>query len=480
MIYKPDEAGMWLWDPSIIYHRGKYYAVMMYGKLGAKRFLWTSCLLASSPDGVHWKDEGEVLRERELSKNADFYKPVVQKIGNRFILNHGVNRPHVQDTLRFYESRDLRSWTYIKSTKPDRRWYIRRGGRWDAMYMLPKDESDHSKGFWGYPTAVPKGRIGPGVGMMQTTDGRTWEVLPPAKLQFGGVAVRSYFEHGGVERIRGKYVLIGGAIGYLGNAGYSMFTFTADAPTGPFCPDSDTIRLCGTSSKRPRWGDQLAFWVCGKNREKLISNYRTAPSGVWMLPLRKPHFDGKCLRLGWWKGNEKLKGNKIKLKKQRLTLSRNKGPAVVYLPGRFDCPKGIILEGKITVVTKGNKPAGGFSLDEGDGKATAILLGVGSPEKRQSRIGKLRFGPAGATFRSLDVTGKGCATVRGLDDSKAHRFRLLVRLDMFELYIDDLLQQTFVFNPGRGRIGIAAREANVVVKDLKMWEMSLSEIEVIK
>jgi hypothetical protein len=52
MLYRPEKGAMW--DPSVIWHDGKYYAFMMYNKEGREGLKAKHCLLASSTDGVHW------------------------------------------------------------------------------------------------------------------------------------------------------------------------------------------------------------------------------------------------------------------------------------------------------------------------------------------------------------------------------------------------------------------------------------------
>ena len=158
---------------------------------------------------------------------------MVQHCGGRFILNHGVARRQGQDTLRFYESTDLHEWHYLFSNQPDRRWYglPPQPSRWDHMYILPKEEGKPAAGYWGHVVSVPKPGTPPGVGMMESADGRTWTVLPPAAIEWPtGMPPQRYFEYGGCERIGGKYYLIGGTGNYLGNGGYAMFTLVADDP----------------------------------------------------------------------------------------------------------------------------------------------------------------------------------------------------------------------------------------------------------
>jgi len=164
-------------------------------------------------------------------------------------MDHGVARPDHQDTLRFYESPDLRHWTYLASTNPDPRWHVPTA-RWDHMYIIPKEKGRPPAGFWGYPVAIVRPELPRGVGMSQSPDGRSCKTLPPAPVEWGDIP-QNDFEWGGCERIGGRYYLIGGTGPCLANAGCSMFVFTADSPRGPFRPDAEAYRLCGSSGVPP-------------------------------------------------------------------------------------------------------------------------------------------------------------------------------------------------------------------------------------
>ena len=302
MIYRPKSGAMW--DPSVFYHNGKYHAFMMYNKDGNDGLQAKHCLYISSEDGVHWKEEKVVLKE---SEGNTFYKCFVGKCGDRFVMNHGVRRGQVQDTLRFYESTDLEKWEHLFSSNPDPRWYKGgRDGRWDHMYVLAKEEGNPDAGYWGHVVSVKKS--GPaGVGMMQSKNGREWEVLPPAEIEWGKQPPID-LEWGGCERIDGKYYIIGGRP-YLFSRGYSMWILVADNPRGPFRPDLKAFRLCGTSSGEFKGSiTWLAAWARGKDGELLISNYASMPSHgqrkPWLLPLRKSVVDKDGhLHMGWWHGN---------------------------------------------------------------------------------------------------------------------------------------------------------------------------------
>jgi hypothetical protein len=324
MIYRPARGAMW--DPSIIFHDGRFHAFMMYNRDGSDGLAAGHCLLATSTNGVHWGGEEVVVEEREREKGTRFFKCFVGRCGDRFIMNHGVLRAGGQDTLRYYESYDLHHWTYIASNHPDPRWYAPTA-RWDHMYMLQKEEGRPASGFWGYPVAIARPELPRGVGMTQSTDGRAWEPLSPALVEWGDVP-QNDFEWGGCERIGGSYYLVGGVGPYLANAGYSMFVFRSDNPRGPFRPDIESFRLCGCSGRDVSW---LAAW-CRGDGELLISNYASVEPGSRapsLLPLRKPVVDGDGhLRLGWWAGNEKLKG-------ERFALLRSSCDLETWLPESF-------------------------------------------------------------------------------------------------------------------------------------------------
>ena len=62
MIFRPKVGAMW--DPSVLWHNGTYYAFMIYEKYDRipSNGLGTGhCLLATSTDGVHWTEVGSVL-----------------------------------------------------------------------------------------------------------------------------------------------------------------------------------------------------------------------------------------------------------------------------------------------------------------------------------------------------------------------------------------------------------------------------------
>ena len=117
----------------------------------------------------------------------------------------------------------------------------------------------------------------------------------------------------------------------------------------------------------------------------------------------------------------------------------------------------------------------GFYLPEANPTdAVAILHGIGEPKGRETQIVRLVDHQGKRTSTLLDLTGRHAATVTGLLPGKKHSFRILLRVDVFELYIDDLLMQTYIYKPGdKGRFGFIVKNANATISDLRMWKMSL-------
>ena len=160
--------------------------------------------------------------------------------------------------------------------------------------------------------------------------------------------------------------------------------------------------------------------------------------------------------------------------------ARKTRKGVVLLNQRFDLDTGIIVEGHVKVTKPASrtrdarKSYGGFYVEGLDfGPGTAILLEDGEPQWRESFIGKLTL-DTDFHFDALDVTGKNCATVTGLDDGKEHSFRLWIRGGQIELYIDDLLMQSFFVLRTSGRIGFIAQESEAQFSQLKVFPMNFS------
>ena len=500
-----------MWDPSIVFYDDTWFMFYMIGKNPGEWHRKAMCLAVSN-DAVHWREIGPVVDHREL--DIPIKAGRVWRTADRFMMNHGsiVTSPEGErrDCIKFWESEDLRTWKSRGEKNfvfADQRWY---GVRWDCMDVIPRIPGRTDSGFWGYLTAdqLPDWPYF-SVGMLQSEDGISWSVLPPPVFDWGDMPQQG-MEVGGCEYIDGKYYLIlSSRFNYLGHGGYSMFTFISDGPTGPFRPDTEAFRLCGTSNVDALW--LSAF--CRSPEGPLVSMYLCRePIGedVWFTPLKKAVVDSRGhLRMGYWRGNEALKGREVPFDlpaakilypegaadecsfqaaagalelhgRSRPYRGRLNGPmTVVQLANDFVLDSGLVMEGSLKVTDSASDAlvkahliptVAGFFLQTAPGEGIAIQLetmGV-------TEIGLLNLTGPEPVFDSLDKTGRGCATVAGITPDADIFFRLLVRKDMFELYLNDLFVQTFFLpSPGTGRVGFLVRNGSVRVKNIGCWEMNL-------
>jgi hypothetical protein len=507
LIYQPSLGSFW--DPTVIYANSQYYMYTMSGGDG----VW----LATSTDGVHWKDYGVVLKS-EGFKNNRVWKQYVNKVGDKFIMNHGAftDQGTNNNLLRFYESTDLTHWKYLYEVPIDPAFY-RANGRWDHMYMIPKNDNQLADGYWGYVVADPIDHGG--FGMMDSPDGIHFKpIKAPEMLADFRVPT---LEVGGVKKIGDKYYFIGGNVSHHGFSGYGVYTWVADSARGPFRPDPEAYRLTGTSGIDGNAYVHVLACFVKNSPENLISDPFTFRSttgtdgqGTWFLPMRRGIVDAKGhLRLAYWSQNDLAKGKQVAVDASQNSVVFPPGQtsanpivkvegvsdsllvhtdkpwrpfswlegdktrkAVVVLNQRFDLGTGLIVEGQLNAKTlyrgDARKTYAGFyieALEKNTG--TAVMLEVGEPQWRESKIGRvhtdLSFG-----FESLDVTGPGSATVTGLDDGKDHTFRLWLRGGQMELYVDDLLMQSFFYAKATGRIGFISQESEVRLSNLKFYSMN--------
>lgn len=519
MIYQPQGC---IWDPTVLYVNDTYYMVSMYKPTTSHKdnYMW----LAKSEDGVHWQDVGSVIED---SKGV--CKMYVYKTDDGIGLNFGSfsedDRAN-NDTLRYYKSYDMVNWEFIGENNPDGRWY-KETGRWDHMYVYKDDDGT----YYGYPVATPKPELLSAWGLCTSQDGHHWECKEPPVIEWGDIPCIDCLEGGGVEKLGDKYYYIGGFVGYAGNYGYGLYTFVSDNPKGPFRPDKEAFRLCGFNRLPGRvFIQNLAAFARGKDNELLISNAVDAggPYEIRLLPLRKAVVDEKGhLRMGYWQGNEALKGKEIKLdafmhkiayashmpneimpdnwngsvfnpceNNLSVNVDGPNGPVVhdrfvlSEIDTEYNTDTGIVFEGKLTAwsfpiydevrhMTHNWRPAEiGFYVDEEQGdnskKGMAITLEIGHMYKRYSHVKNITVDNNDLKYEIVDSITENCAEVRGIDAGREVAFKFLYRKNVFELYIDDMFVQTFVhLGKPTGKFGFYFQNSKVEIKDMKLYQMSL-------
>lgn len=484
LIYRPPQGTAK--DNCVIWHDGRYHLFTMYRQEQALADgdprQWRHMWAAVSSDGVHWQDVGPVIQDAPFT----IYAMRIWRVGDRFILNHGSFTGDRQDVLRFWESTDLVHWRYLGPEydvrRPD-------GQRLDHMDVVTTTV-DGKTAWYGYAAG----------GMLRSDDGVRWRWTSDFAFT-DNLQVRIVQEPGGCERIGDRYYLLVGGF-YPGSFNYSVATFVSESPTGPFRPDYPAFRLTGNGGRR-----LVALWAgfCRTPEALLVTNYIVDPGGqlFWHAPLKRAVVgaDGH-LRLGYWQGNEALKGEPMALDLSRCAAAPPAAAgglratadrvdlavtpqqtvwwqtpttpvgAVAMLDQPLDPARGVVVEGRLRVAPAPGGdlifPAVGLVLEETPQTGTAVLFGTSG----QTDLGRLTWaGPY--RFESEDRIGFGCATVAGIPGGKVCSFRLLWRRDLFEVYLDDLLVQTYSTTQASGRIGFVVQDGQATFEGLRAWTMSL-------
>jgi hypothetical protein len=162
------------------------------------------------------------------------------------------------------------------------------------------------------------------------------------------------------------------------------------------------------------------------------------------------------LRLAWWKGNEKMKGQPVEV---APPSGRQAARPPAMLASSFETSAGLILEGTLKLpLAKDSQPVGLF-ISQGQGAGAAILVQAGGV----TEFGPIR--PAGTGFQAeqrVDREWKFGTTAR---------FRLLLKGSLVEFYLDDLLMQCFsMVHAADGKIGLLWGGDASTFASLKAWQ----------
>jgi len=374
--------------------------------------------------GVTWMGTGSTWKSPSFEKDGRFFMNFSEWKGPR-------------QTIFFAESKDLIHWTRLGNEHEfvqEERWY-EKNGRWDCIWTIPRPGG----GFYGYWTATPKANTGGRFGFGQTLDGITWKALEPPNAPGVGEG-----EVGAIEKTGNKYYMMFGTGGL-------MVTLIADRPEGPFQPASKNLRLLAGHTYFSRF--------LPTPDGVLVNHHSIARDGeVYFGTLKATVIDDEgTLRLGWWKGNEKMKHHALDAK----VASGRQGivPAVTMLESDYDTRTGLILEGILKLPPSNDSPPVGLFLAQRDGAGTAILVHAGGI----TELGSMR--PDGTGFKAEQRVD------REWKFNDRAQFRLLLKGRLLEFYLDDLLVQCHSLpQMASGQIGLLVDGKADAFTNVEAWK----------
>jgi len=447
MFYQPRRrttGGMW--DTWLFWRDGVYHLFVLAGPFGR----WHGVAMATSPDGVSWREGDLVVRRAEgvtwLGTGSTWRSPAFERDG-RYLLNFSEWRGDRQ-TIFFAESRDLREWKRLGPEfefVQDPRWY-EPAGRWDCIYTIAREGG----GLYGYWTANPIGFVGFGFG--ESDDGAHWRALPPPRIAWGDRPPMGNCEVGAVEKIGGLYRLMLGSWNYDGyNAG--MWSFVAERPDGPFRPAARNYCLLATRGRADTYFARFFPTPDGV----LVNHHSVARDGrVWFAPLKAAVVDTEgTLRLAWWPGNERLKRRRVPL---RLPRGQTGDRAPLWLTGTLPADEGIVIEGLVGVPED--------AAEEGMGLRIPSVEG-GSMDVRVRARGVTEFGPSPAAAAAFVPEQRVDREMRVGPEA---RFRLLIKGPLMEFYLEDVLIGCFSLpSEASGRLALLPDAGGRVARDVRAW-----------
>jgi hypothetical protein len=185
---------------------------------------------------------------------------------------------------------------------------------------------------------------------------------------------------------------------------------------------------------------------------------------VSFAPLKDARIDGEgTLRLGWWKGNEKMKRAAIAVQPPADTSE-----AIAMLDRKFDTSKGFILEGTMRLPKGEGEPRSGLYIECGNREGAGVLINhsgvaeLGSIQTKGDDLKIVERNKRGQVQNPKRVD-------REMTFANPAKFRLLLKGTLMEFYLDDILVESFALPANAtGRIGLI--NSAETLGTLKAWE----------
>ena len=430
--FTPSRNGQ-IWDTWAYFHEGRYYLYYLAGHFNR----WDGHELALSDDGVHWKEQGVMIKPREgvtwmgtghIWKSPDFGR------NHTWVMNYSEWFGDKQDIM-FATSTNLLDWTKVDEKHrfvQDKRWYQEKG-RWDCIDTVLRPDGS----LYGYFTADPdpdKVKYRPcGFGFAESKDGIAWTALPPIEGDISG-------EFGGIQKIGEKYYII------ISEGRVAV----GDRPEGPFLGQAKNHNVFGK-------GCDIYFPRFFHNAPggPLVNHFYTN-GAIFAAPIKAIDIDREgIMRLKWWKNNDNLKATPVETK--LVAAGAGYTPSIRMLDQNLDLGRTSVIEGEVDLSRQRPEDRGqGIFFDSGNGQGQCLLLARD----------KVRFGEIKADGSSLKIQQ---TSTRDMEFGPTVSFRLLVRADMMEFYLNDYLMNLKRIKCN-GRIGLIDTEAESSFKNIRVWQ----------
>jgi hypothetical protein len=489
MLFTPSTMSA-LWDVWLYRHEETHYLFYLANSRPDRP--WDAIGLATSADGVHFDDHGPVVTK---APDAEYLGAgMTWRAGGKFLLNFSECRNGKLEIF-FAESNDLRHWDRIPASESvsrmDPRWYADgttfSDQRWDNIWVL---EDAEQPGFFGYVTAVakdgPEGLRGT-CASVRSHDGVHFQTGAPV-IEPGLWGDK--LEIGGVEPHQGQYFMLAAQAevplgvrwsAHHPNAVGGVYVLRSARQDGPFLLDPSQPPLLVSAPDHYTYFAR--FYRC--DGELLVAHHSLSPArfiatvqpkpGTYLAPLKRAQVSDGILRLSWWPGNEAMAGPDLPvglacaetrglaeppdLQAARVRLTAAAG-GVCMLPRAYDLGQGVLAEFSLRLeATRGGFGGNGL-LIEGERRwaGTAFIADTS---------GNVAVGPYnGYAFQAVDIKR------RDLEVGRTYRWRLLVRGQFVELYIDDDLVQCYSIpgTPGT-RLGFITEAATLSVEQIRIREL---------
>jgi sucrose-6-phosphate hydrolase SacC (GH32 family) len=399
---------------------------------------WDGHELATSEDGVHWKEYGIMVKPHAgvtwMGTGHIWKSPEFEK-NHKWVMNYSEWSGDKQDIM-FVTSTDLLHWTKVDEKHrfaQDTRWYKAKG-RWDCIDTVQRTDGS----LYGYFTADPdEGKVPYrpcGFGFAESKDGITWTALPPVKGDMSG-------EFGGIQKISGKYYIL------ISEGRVAV----GDRPEGPFYAQKKNPDAFGKDCDIyfPRFFHDAPGGP-------LVNHFYTGGI-VYSAPLKAIEVDSEgILRLKWWKNNDKLKARSVNTR--LVAPGTNYAASFRMLDKKLDLSRTHVIEGTLegmdSPLVDGGKH--GIFFDQGDAQGQCLLLARDA----------VRFGEVKADGGQLKILQ---TSRRDLDFGATLKFRLVIREDMMELYVNDYLMNLKRVKCN-GQIGFMDAGNEAAFKDISVWQ----------